>query len=70
MFIGILEIFSFDVYSLLNPGVILSFLIPLVAIKFETLPDILNMPFSVSTPVGASVVIDRAYKGCPVFLPK
>ena len=37
--------------------------------KFEILPDILDETFSVSTPVGVSVVVDRVYTGCPISLP-
>ena len=42
---------------------------PLVAMKFKILPDILDEPFSVITPVGDSVVVNRVYKGCTISLP-
>ena len=59
--IGRLKVFSLDVYALLDPGATLSFVTPLVAKKFETLPDILHEPLVVSTPVGESVVAKRIY---------
>ena len=47
-----LKVFFIDVYALLDPGATLSFVTPLVAKKFEILPDILNEPFMMSTPLG------------------
>ena len=60
-----LKVFSLDVYALLDPGATLSFVTPLVAKKFETLPDILHEPFIVSIPVGESIVAKRCIE---VFL--
>ncbi|KAH0748282.1 hypothetical protein KY290_027514 [Solanum tuberosum] len=40
-----------------------------MAIKFDMLPDVLDKPFSVSTPVGDSIVAKRVYRGCPISLP-
>ena len=60
MVTGILKVFSLDVYALIDPYSTLSFFTPLVAKKFNILPDILHEPFIVSTPVGESVVA----KGC------
>ena len=50
-------------------GAILSFVTPLIARKFDILPDILNEPFMVTTPVGESVVVKRVYRNCPIMLP-
>ena len=50
----LLKVFSIDVYSLLDLGATLSFLTPLEAKKFDILPNILNKPFMISTPVGES----------------
>jgi len=36
--------------------------------KFEILPDVLEEPFSVSTPVGDSIVAKRVYRSCPISL--
>ena len=66
---GMLKIFSIDVYALLDPGATLSFVTPLVTRKFDILPDILNEPLMVSTPVGESVVAKRVYRNCPIMLP-
>ena len=65
MVTGMLKVFSFDVYALLDPGATLSFMTPLVAKKF----DILHEPFIVSTPVGESVVGKRVHRNCPIMLP-
>ena len=54
---------------LLDTGATLSFVIPLVAKKFDILFDILHDPFIVSTPVGESVVAERVYRNCPIMLP-
>ena len=59
---GTLKVFSLDVYDLLDPDTTLSFVTPLVAKKFDILPDILHDSFIVSTPVGESVVTKRVYK--------
>ena len=54
------RIFSIDVYALLEPGATLFFISPLIARKFDNLPDILNEPFMVTTPVG-ELVVARGY---------
>ena len=41
---------------------------PLVVMKFVVLPDIFVELFSVTTPVGDSVVAKRVYKSCPILL--
>ncbi|XP_069150083.1 uncharacterized protein [Solanum lycopersicum] len=66
---GMLQVFSIDVYALLDPSATLSFVTPLIARKFDILPDILNEPFMVTTPVDESVVAKRVYKNCPIILP-
>lgn len=58
---GILQVFSIDVYALLDPGSTLYFVTPLIARKFDILPDILNEPFMVTIPVGKSVVAKKVY---------
>ena len=55
---------------MLDPEATLSLVTPLVAMKFEIVPDILDEPFSVSTPEGASVVVIRVYKGCLISFHK
>ena len=49
---GMLKVLSLDVYALLDPDATLSFVTPLVAKKFDILPDALHEPFVVSTLVG------------------
>ena len=56
---GMLQVFSINVYELLNLGATLSFLTLLVSIKFFMLPDILDETFLFSTPVDDSVVVKR-----------
>nr|XP_010321207.1 uncharacterized protein LOC104647482 [Solanum lycopersicum] len=48
---GMLQVFSINVYALIDPRATLPFVTPLVVIKFDVLPDILVEPFSISTPV-------------------
>ena len=43
---GMLQVFSIDVYVLLDQGATLSFSTPLIARKFDVLPEIINEPFS------------------------
>ncbi|KAH0727836.1 hypothetical protein KY290_003558 [Solanum tuberosum] len=66
--IGMLQVFSIDVYALLDSGATLSFVTPFVAMKFEILSDVLEEPFSVCTPVSDSVVAKRVYRSCPISL--
>ncbi|KAH0695863.1 hypothetical protein KY289_013345 [Solanum tuberosum] len=51
-----------------KPGATLSFVTPLVGMKFDVLPETLKEHFFVSTPVGDSVIAKRVYKGCPISL--
>lgn len=46
---GILQVFSINVYELLDPGATLCFVSLLVAIKFDMFPDVLVKPFYVCT---------------------
>ncbi|KAH0709413.1 hypothetical protein KY284_010840 [Solanum tuberosum] len=49
---GMIKVFTFDVYALLDPGASLSFVIPYVAMNFDILPKQLLEPFSISTLIG------------------
>ena len=64
-----LKVLSLDVYALIDPCSTLSFFTPLVAKKFNILPDILHEPFIVSTPVGESVVAKRVYRNWKIMFP-
>ena len=68
MVIVILKVFQLDAYALLYPGATLSFVMPFVAIRFDVLSNVLLEPFSVSTPVGDSIVAKRVYRNCFVSL--
>lgn len=53
---GSLQIFSHDVYVLLNLGSTLSYVTPYVAIGFGFEPDVITEPFFISSLVGDFVV--------------
>ncbi|XP_075099244.1 uncharacterized protein LOC142176079 [Nicotiana tabacum] len=63
---GMLTIFTFDAYALIDPGTTLSHVTPYIAKKFGIEPEKLCEPFEVSTIVGESVIARYIYKGCPV----
>ena len=63
-----IKVFTLDVYALLDLGASLSFVTPYVATKFDVLPEKLSEPFSVSTLVGDSILAERVYRDCPVFI--
>ena len=44
---GMLRLFFIDVHDLVDPSTTLSFVTPLVAKKFDILPDVLHEPFIV-----------------------
>ncbi|KAG5572875.1 hypothetical protein H5410_062641 [Solanum commersonii] len=67
---GMIQIFNFDVYALLDPGASLSFVTLYVAMNFDVLPEKLLEPFSVSTPVGESILADRVYRDCTPSITK
>ena len=64
-----LKVFSIDVYAFLYPGATLAFFGPIVAKKIDIFPDILNEPFTVTTPVGESIVAKRVYRKSLIMLP-
>ena len=64
-----LQVFSLNIYVLLDSGTTLSFVTPLVARKFDILPDILIESFKVTTPVGELVVAKEYIENCPIILP-
>ncbi|XP_070025994.1 uncharacterized protein [Nicotiana sylvestris] len=63
---GMLTIFTFDVYALIDPGSTLSYVTSYVAKKFGIEPEKLCEPFEVCTLVGESVIARYIYRGCPV----
>ena len=66
---GMLQVFSIDVYALLDLGSTLSFFTPFVASQFDIFPNILNEPFMVTIPVGDSMVKKRVHRNCLIKLP-
>ncbi|WMV24604.1 hypothetical protein MTR67_017989 [Solanum verrucosum] len=65
---GMLKVLHLDVYDLLDLGVTLSSVTPYIAMRFDGLLEVLSEPFSVSTPVGYSVVAKRVHRRCPISL--
>ena len=65
---GMLCVFSYDCYPLLDPGATLSFVTPYVAHKFDILPEHLLENFSVSTPTGETILAERVYRYCTVSI--
>ncbi|KAH0682694.1 hypothetical protein KY285_022193 [Solanum tuberosum] len=63
---GMIQVFDFIVYALLDPWASLSFVTPYVAMNFDVIPEQLSEPFSVSTPIGDSILAERVYHDCPV----
>ncbi|XP_049388843.1 uncharacterized protein LOC125853210 [Solanum stenotomum] len=63
-----LSIFSYDVYTLIDPEDTLSYVTPFVAKKFGVEPELLHEPFEVSTSVGESIIARRVYYGCLVTI--
>ena len=62
------ESFDFTVFALLYPREILSFETPYVSMNFEVIPNKLSEPFNISTPIGKSILAERVYFDCPVFI--
>ncbi|XP_015055042.1 uncharacterized protein LOC107001562 [Solanum pennellii] len=65
---GMLQVFSIDVYALLNPRATLSFVNPLVSMKFDVLSDVSIEPLPVTTPVVDSIVAKRVFRSCTILL--
>lgn len=65
VFNDMLQVFSVNVYALLDLVYTLSFVTLLVAMNFEVLHDVSNEPFSVSILLGDFILVKRVYWGCP-----
>ena len=59
MVTGMLQVFSTSIYALLDPGSMLYFVTPLLALTFERLPEVLHDPIVVSTLLGENVRTSR-----------
>ncbi|WMV50784.1 hypothetical protein MTR67_044169 [Solanum verrucosum] len=65
---GVLKVFHINVYAFLDPSATLSFVMPYVSMRFDVSPDVLLDLFSISTPIGESIVAKRVYRNCHVSL--
>ncbi|XP_060182412.1 uncharacterized protein LOC132612086 [Lycium barbarum] len=63
---GILSVCSFDALALIDPGSTHSYVSPYFALRFDRQPDMLNDPFLVVTPVGASLLVEYVYHACQI----
>lgn len=63
--IGILKFYDYDMYSLLDPGVTLSFITPFIASRLDMSPKMLCEPFLVSTPIGKSILLEESIGVAP-----
>ena len=62
-----IKVFTFDVYVLLDPRENLSFVISYVALNINV-PKQLSESFTVSRPVGDSILAERAYHDCTISI--
>ena len=66
--IGMINILTLDFYVMLDPGTSLSFVIVNVANQFEILLEKFCEPFYVSTPIEESILAERVYCGCLIYI--
>ncbi|XP_070017574.1 uncharacterized protein [Nicotiana sylvestris] len=65
---GILSVFSYDVYALIDLGSTLLYVTPFVANKFGFEPELISKPLVASTPIRDFVIARRVYRGCTVII--
>ncbi|XP_069154296.1 uncharacterized protein [Solanum lycopersicum] len=65
---GMIKVFTFDVYALLDSGTSLSFVTPYVENQFVIISEKLCEPFCISTPGGESILAERVYRDFPIFI--
>ena len=65
---GMIKFFTFDVYALLDQEKVYFFVTPYVANQFVILPEKLCEPFCVCTRVGESILAERFYRDCPIYI--
>ena len=63
-----IQIFEFTIYAFVDLGESLFFVTPYVAMNFDIIFEQLSEPFSVSTPVGESILALIIYRDCPIFV--
>ena len=65
---GMLLIYGHPVLTLFDPCSTLSYISCYVAPRLGRVSEALSEPLSVSTPVGAALVVDRVYQSCVVTI--
>ena len=63
-----LQVYHVHIYAFLDPGASLSFVTIYIVVDFGVSPKILAEPFSVSTPVGKSIIVWRVYRNFLVMI--
>lgn len=63
-----LKFYHLHLYDLLDPGASLFFVTPYITIDFEVSLEILAETFSVSTPVGESIIARWLYRNFPIMI--
>lgn len=61
MFTGILFVFLFDAYALINTGSTHSYVSSYFVVRFDRQPEILNCPFLIYTPMEDSLLVEYMY---------
>lgn len=64
---GMLHVFDFDVYVLLDHGANLSFVTPYLVMRSDVTSDVLLEPFFIYTPIGDAVLAKRINRNCLVL---
>ncbi|XP_019251201.1 PREDICTED: uncharacterized protein LOC109230128 [Nicotiana attenuata] len=65
---GILTVCTLDAYALMDPGSTFSYVTPYCALDFGIEQEQILEPFSVSTPVGDSLIASLIYRGCVIII--
>ncbi|XP_075080553.1 uncharacterized protein LOC142166041 [Nicotiana tabacum] len=55
-------------YALIDPGSMYSYVSPSFSIYLERGVESLNVPYTVVTPVGETISVDRVYRACVIFI--
>ena len=63
-----IQVFEITVYANLYQRASLSFETPYVSMNIDIIPDKLSESFSICTPVGESIIVERFYFNCPIYV--
>ena len=55
-------------YTLLDPGSTVSFVTPLIEIRFDVFPEIFHEPILKNTPIEDDIRAEGVYKNCPIHI--